>query len=131
MHENLSLSFNIFLCFYPLWDRFQLQLEDSECNKILIDSQPTFFVEFFYFGHNLFCPPQSVFFPPFKACPQFLIMRIFTLKPLKLRIFKLLQSLGQAPGPASVHTPSLVQKKRESKEGESERGKHQRQRRAL
>ena len=61
---------------------------------------------FFFFLIKLFCRPQSLFFPLFKACPQFLIMEIYTLKPLKLRIFKLLQSLGQALRPASMHTPS-------------------------
>ena len=47
------------------------------------------------------------------------------------RLLHLLQSLGQALGPASLHTPSKKNEKRESKEGESERGKDQKQRRAL
>ena len=55
---------------------------------------------------NVFCHPQSVFFPLFKARSQFLIMEILTLKPLKLRKYNFLQSLGQALGPASVRTPS-------------------------
>ena len=38
------------------------------------------------------CRPQSLLFPPFKACSQFLTMSIFTLKPLKPTKLKVKES---------------------------------------
>ena len=54
------------------------------------------------------CQPQSLFFRLLKARPQFLIKGISSLKPLECErgCGNLLQSLGQALGPASMHTPS-------------------------